>query len=132
MAVTGRPRRHCRGEVHAEVIHVSGPRDPCRQVDVDGFEYRAVGTDRDEGRQPGDLGSDVYGGGRQGAHDDTPVASKRSRATIAAAGGRHENTPWGWPSTSGVAAPTMPRTNRYATPPRWSSGTYAAPRRQRR
>ena len=48
-----------------------------------------------------------------------PLRNRASSVSTVAAGGRQENTPYGSPSRAGVSAPTMPRTNRYATPPRW-------------
>ena len=50
-------------------------------------------------------------------------ASASLSPSTTAADGRHVNTPQGTPSTTGVAAPTIPRTNRYATPARLRSGS---------
>ena len=52
-----------------------------------------------------------------------PAPSSRSdSAVISAAGGCQLNTPAGWPSTTGVSGPHMPRRNRYSTPPRCCAG----------
>ena len=44
-------------------------------------------------------------------HDSTPSSSAES-STTSGAGGRQPNTPQGTPSTRGVSAPAIPRTNR--------------------
>ena len=100
----------------------------------------------DAGRQPGDGRSEVHLGciedvcfdewrehgdpvrhRRDGGHAPSPVTrrpSSRSLSWVTSAGGMCQvKTPCGAPSVVGTVAPVMPRTNRYAAPPRWVAGS---------
>ena len=50
-------------------------------------------------------------------------SSRSLNATVSEAGMSQPQTPNGRPSTTGVPAPTMPRTKRYAAPERWRAGS---------
>ena len=91
--------------------------DNTRDVDSRGVEQPRL----DKGRERGDL---VPKQRTEALHDATSAPSSRSlRASTRACGTRQENTPCGSPSTTGVVAPVMPRTNRYAAPPRCRAGS---------
>jgi len=58
------------------------------------------------------------GGGHLCPLSAAPTSSRWESAPTNVADGAQPKTPHGEPSTSGVVAPHIPRTNRYSTPPR--------------
>ena len=98
---------HGGGQVHLERPEHTG---------ID--EWRENGHPVRDDRLPHDRGRRTHE-----ASSVTARPSRRSLRAVTSAGGTaHSNTPWGRPSLTGTSGPVIPRTNRYATPPRWSAG----------
>ena len=125
MAEPGGADRECRSEQHRIVVLVRQAADPLRDVHVRGAEQ----PDRVElAQQPGGAARDsgverVAARGSERAHGSPPWSSTSLSAEMSAPGGRQANTPVGDPSSTGVCAPAIPRTNRYSTPARWRPGS---------
>ena len=104
------------------------PAEPHHRQDIQRFEdpRRVEDTEetlgiRDQLWVLGDLVEPCKITSHPHGHGVLPKASLRS--VMSAAGGLHRNTPHRSPSTTGVSGPIIPRTKRYAEPPRWRSGS---------
>ena len=104
-------------EDHLGFQPTDGSHDHAGDVDVGCLENASV----DERRKSRDLRAEE---GTKPGHTEVPVPPSRSLSPVTRAGGtRQLNTPYGLPATTGVPAPAMPRTNRYAAPPRCRAGS---------
>ncbi len=104
MAEPRRPHRERHRERHRRVLL---PGEPAGDVDVGRGEHAGVVERAQQaGRGAGEPDVEAVLG------DHAPPSSTSLSAVTSAAGGFHANTPHGVPSTTGVSAPRMPRTNR--------------------
>ena len=98
------------GEQHPLVVLPAEVADPLGDVDVGGLQQPGLVVRR---QQPGGLAGQppVVLADRleQLGHAVTTPSSRSDSASTRATGGRHENTPHGSPSTSGVSGPHIPR-----------------------
>ena len=81
--------------------------EPGRDVDVGRGEHLGPVEDREQAVSPQGEPAVVSVVDHESA--TSPASRSESSSTIAA-GGCQANTPHGWPSTSGVSGPHMPRT----------------------
>ena len=109
--------RQSGAEQHLGFDSRDGPGDHAGHVDGGRVEHPGL----DERRERRDLLTEQRTGC---GHVGTSVPSRSWLSAVTSAGGTCQlKTPCGHPSTNGVAAPTIPRTNRYAIPPRCSPGS---------
>ncbi len=109
--------RQSGAEQHLGFDSRDGPGDHAGHVDGGRVEHPGL----DERRERRDLGAQERS---RRHHPGTPVPSSRSLSALTSSGGTCQlKTPCGLPPTTGVPAPAIPRTKRYAVPPKCLAGS---------